>query len=201
MSKGGLLLVMTGPSGVGKSTLVRRVQQDLPEVRFSVSCTTRGAREGEVHGSDYFFVSVPDFEERVGRGEFLEHASVHGNLYGTLRSHVMDEVGTGAVMLLDIDVQGAAQVRASGQEATYLFILPPSFEVLEQRLRGRATDAAEVIDRRLKTARSEVEQAALFEHSIVNDDLERAAAEFVELIGTCRAATAVPDSNRAASDP
>jgi guanylate kinase len=192
---------MTGPSGVGKSTLVRRVQEDLPEVRFSVSCTTRRARAGEVDGSDYFFVSVPDFEERAGRGEFLEHARVHGNLYGTLRSHVMDEVATGAVMLLDIDVQGAAQVRASGQEATYLFILPPSFEVLEQRLRGRATDAAEVIDRRLKTARSEVEQAALFEHSIVNDDLERAAAEFVALIGTCRSAPAVPDSNRAASDP
>jgi guanylate kinase len=173
----------------------------LPEVRFSVSCTTRGARAGEVDGRDYFFVSVSDFEERVGRGEFLEHARVHGNLYGTLRSHVMGEVAAGAVMLLDIDVQGAAQVRASGQEATYLFILPPSFEVLEQRLRGRATDAAGVIGRRLKTARSEVEQAALFEHSIVNDDLERAAAEFVELIGTLRADPAVPDSNRAASDP
>jgi len=201
LNKSGLLLVMTGPSGVGKSTLVRRVQQDLPEVRFSVSCTTRPPREGEVEGRDYFFVSVQEFERRLGREEFLEHARVHGNLYGTLRSHVMDEVEGGAVMLLDIDVQGAAQVRAAGEEASYLFILPPSFSVLEERLRGRATDAAEVIERRLKTARSEVAQAELFDHRIVNDDLERAAAEFVEFIEDRRAALSTSVLTRAAQDP
>ena len=178
---------MTGPSGVGKSTLVRRVQQDLPEVRFSVSCTTRAARVGEEDGSDYFFVDVQEFERRLAQGEFLEHARVHGNLYGTLRSHVMAEVSRGAVMLLDIDVQGAAQVRESGAEATYVFILPPSFEVLESRLRGRGTDRADVIERRLRTARLEIEQSSLFDHEIVNDDLERAALEFTRLIEGLRA--------------
>ena len=178
--------MMTGPSGVGKSTLVRRVQEDLPDVRFSVSCTTRPPRTGEVEGKDYFFVEKAAFEERLARGDFLEHAEVHGNFYGTLREHVMLEVAQGAVMLLDIDVQGAEQVRAAGVDASYLFVLPPSFEVLESRLRGRATDAADVIERRLKTARLEVDQAHLFEYQITNDDLERAAGEFVRLIETLR---------------
>jgi guanylate kinase len=196
-----LLLVMTGPSGVGKSTLVRRVQRDLPELRFSVSCTTRSPRPAEVEGSDYFFIDVSQFEERLQRGEFLEHARVHDNLYGTLRSHVMDEVKRGAVMLLDIDVQGAAQVRATGEDASFVFILPPSFDVLESRLRGRATDATDVIERRLETARGEVAQADLFDYRIVNDDLERAAAEFVDLIEKLRSGLSSPSLIRVAHDP
>ena len=186
MSSGGLLLVMTGPSGVGKSTLVRRVQQDLPEVCFSVSCTTRPMRVGEQEGRDYFFVSPEEFAARLSRSEFLEHATVHGNLYGTLRSHVLDQVAEGAVVLLDIDVQGAAQVRESGTDATFVFILPPTFEALEQRLRGRATDAPEVIDRRLAVARSEMKSAECFDYRIVNDDLEAAASRFVSVIEECR---------------
>lgn len=201
MSKAGLLLVMTGPSGVGKSTLVRRVQEDLPEVRFSVSCTTREPRKGEVHGREYFFVSPDEFAARRSRGEFLEHAEVHGNCYGTLRDHVMDEVSSGAVMLLDIDVQGAAQVRKTGQEAAFLFIQPPSFAVLEARLRGRGTDAADVIERRLRTAKSEIDQADLFDYRIVNDDLERAAADFVAWIEGLRGADPVDFGGRVAMDP
>lgn len=201
MSKAGLLLVMTGPSGVGKSTLVRRVQQDLSEVRFSVSCTTREPREGEVDGRDYFFVSPGEFAERLAQGAFLEHAEVHGNSYGTLRDHVMDEVSAGAVMLLDIDVQGAAQLRMGTEQAAYLFIEPPSFEILEARLRGRGTDAVDVIERRLRTAKAELKQAGLFDYRIVNDDLERAAAEFVALIEALRAVDPSVRDERVEIDP
>lgn len=190
MSRAGLLIVMTGPSGAGKSTLVQRVQQQLPEVRFSVSCTTRPPRQGEREGIDYFFVDVPEFEARLARGEFLEHATVHGNLYGTLRSHVLEEVASGAVILLDIDVQGAAQVRASGVDATFVFILPPSFEVLATRLRNRGTDEPEVIERRLAVARSEMAEADWFDHRVVNDDLQTAAGEFVEILEQCRESAA-----------
>ena len=178
---------MTGPSGVGKSTLVGRVQEQIPEVRFSVSCTTRPPRVGEVDGQDYFFSTPEQFAERLGRGEFLEHATVHGNSYGTLRDHVLNEVERGGVVLLDIDVQGADQVRASGTPASYLFILPPSFEVLEARLRGRATDSEEVISRRLGVARSEIAEAGRFDFRIINDDLDRAAGEFVGLVESLRA--------------
>ncbi len=187
LNKGGLLLVMTGPSGVGKSTLVGRVQEKIPEVRFSVSCTTRPPRVGEVDGEDYFFSTPEQFAERLRRGDFLEHATVHGNSYGTLRDHVMDEVGRGGVVLLDIDVQGAEQVRNSGTPASYLFILPPSFEVLETRLRGRATDSEEVIARRLGVARSEIAEADRFDYRIINDDIDRAAGEFVGLVESLRA--------------
>ncbi|MEE2829500.1 MAG: guanylate kinase [Myxococcota bacterium] len=182
MSDSGLLLVMTGPSGVGKSSLVRRVQQELPEVSFSVSCTTRSMRPGEREGIDYFFVEEKEFRRRLEAGEFLEHATVHGNLYGTILSHVMERVGEGAVLLLDIDVQGAVQVRAAEVDAFYLFVLPPSFAELEARLRGRGTDSEEVITRRLSVARSEMDQADLFDHQLVNDDLDRASRELVTVI-------------------
>ncbi|MCP4871837.1 MAG: guanylate kinase [Proteobacteria bacterium] len=190
MSQPGLLLVMTGPSGVGKSTLVAGVRERIPEVEFSVSCTTRPPRTGEVDGVDYFFVDAGEFARRRDEDAFLEHATVHGNSYGTLRSYAVDRVAAGAVVLLDIDVQGADQVRDSGVDAAFLFVLPPSFDVLEARLRGRATDAKDVIDRRLVTARHEVEQAGWFDVRITNDDLARATDEFVAFIEAERAARA-----------
>ncbi len=183
----GLLLVMTGPSGVGKSTLVARVRERIPDVEFSVSCTTRPARVGEQDGVDYYFLDLPRFEVLVEEDAFLEHAVVHGNRYGTLRSHVHDRVAAGVVVLLDIDVQGAAQVRASGVDAAFLFVLPPSMEVLERRLRGRATDTTAVIDDRLQTARSEVKQAHLFDERVVNGDLDEATEQFVRFVQTERA--------------
>jgi guanylate kinase len=182
MQRPGLLIVMTGPSGAGKSSLVRRAQRSLPELEFSVSCTTRPTRRGEVDGVDYHFVDQADFGRRRDAGEFLEHATVHRNSYGTLRSHVAGRIEQGAVVILDIDVQGAAQVRAAGTDALYVFILPPSFEELERRLRGRATDSEDVILGRLAIARAEMAEAPLFDHQLVNDEIERAAAELIAVI-------------------
>lgn len=182
MSDPGLLLVFTGPSGCGKTTLVRRAMAQLPELRFSVSYTTRARRGAEVDGEDYHFVDLEDFEARLARGEFLEHALVHGNRYGTHRNSVETLVRGGAVVLLDIDVQGARQVRASGADAVFVFLLPPSMDELELRLRGRGTDASDVIDRRLAVARSEIAEAPTFDYRIVNDDLERAEEEFLTLV-------------------
>lgn len=187
MAQPGLLMVMTGPSGAGKSSLVRGAQRSLPELEFSVSCTTRQRRRGEVEGVDYFFVDRAGFDQRRDAGDFLEHAMVHGNSYGTPAGYVARRVAEGAVVILDIDVQGAAQVRDSGVDATFVFVLPPSFEVLEARLRGRATDSEDVIRRRLDVARSEMDEAPLFDHRVVNDELERATAELLEVIDRERA--------------
>lgn len=182
MGQPGLLLVMTGPSGAGKTSLLRGAMAALPEIEFSVSCATRPIRRGEVEGVDYHFVTEVEFERRRADGEFLECARVHGNWYGTLRCHSADRVARGAVVILDIDVQGAAQVRASGVDASFVFVLPPSVEVLERRLRSRATDSEEVIRGRLAVARSEIAQAHLFDHRIVNDDLPRATGELLAII-------------------
>lgn len=174
----GVLLVVSGPSGVGKTTLCRRVMEEIPRLSFSVSCTTRPPRAGEVHGVDYYFVSPEDFAVRVERGEFLEHAVVYGHLYGTLRSEVEGRCARGEGVLLDIDVQGADQVRASGVDAVTLFVLPPTTAVLEQRLRRRATDDEATVQRRLEKARAEMVHAWRYDYVIVNDDLRRADAEF-----------------------
>ena len=187
MAQPGLLIVMTGPSGAGKSSIVRGAQRSLPELEFSVSVTTRPKRRGEVDGVDYFFVDEAEFARRRDAADFLEHATVHRNSYGTPAAYVAERVAAGAVVILDIDVQGAAQVRASGVDAFFLFVLPPSFEVLEARLRGRATDAEDVILGRLAVARSEMAQATLFDHRLVNDDLERAVAELLEVVDRERA--------------
>ena len=178
----GLIVVLCGPSGAGKSTLVARVEAALPEVRFSVSYTTRPPRTGEVHGDDYFFVDLTEFERRAAAGEFLEHAVVHTNRYGTHRSQVEDLAAQGGVVLLDIDVQGAAQVRAGGSDVVFVFVLPPTVEALEHRLRGRGTDADHVIARRLAVARSEMEQSVLFDYAVVNDDLAAATEDLLAIL-------------------
>ena len=187
MSSAGLLLVVTGPSGCGKTTVTRRAMETLPELCFSVSCTTRKARPGEVDGVDYFFVDTASFEARVASGDFLEHALVHGSYYGTLREQVSASVGGGAVVLLDIDVQGARQVRAAGVDAVFLFMLPPSLDILEKRLRGRATDSEEVISGRLAIAEAEMSEAPLFDYQLVNDDVDKAVSSFLSVVATERA--------------
>ncbi len=188
----GLLLVMTGPSGAGKTTLSRRVMAEQPDVTFSVSYTTRPARTGEVDGVDYHFVAAEEFERRLADREFLEHARVHGNLYGTHGPQVRDRVGAGGVVLLDIDVQGARQVRASGIDAVFLFVLPPSQAELERRLNQRGTDSADVIARRLGIAQREMAEAPWFHYLVVNDDLERATGDFLAVVRAERVRRALP---------
>jgi guanylate kinase len=153
----------------------------VPGLQLAVSATTRGPREGEVNGVDYHFLSKEDFDRRVGRGEFLEHAEYAGNCYGTLKSE-LNRPARGIV--LEIDVQGARQVREALAEAVLIFIEPPSFEDLERRLAGRASDRPEQIERRLAAAREEIAAAGEFDHRIRNDDLERALEELANLAAT-----------------
>jgi guanylate kinase len=171
--------VITGPSGVGKGTLIGELCRHFPDLRLSVSATTRPPRSGERDGSAYHFLSPEEFERRAAAGEFLEHAEYAGNRYGTLRS----EVEHGPVVL-EIELQGARQVREALPEAVQVFIAPPSFEALRERLVGRGTDSPEGIRARLETAQRELEAKDEFPHVVVNDDLGRAAAELIDLAAT-----------------
>jgi guanylate kinase len=169
---GGQLFVVSAPSGTGKTTVVERLVQVVPDLTMSRSYTSRQARAGERDGVDYNFVSRATFEAMVARGEFLEHADVFGNLYGTSRADAERLMASGKDVVLVIDVQGAGQVRSAGIPLVTVFVLPPSFEVLEQRLRGRGKDSDEAIRRRLDTARAEVAGYEDYDYVVVNDDLE-----------------------------
>lgn len=173
----GLVFTVCAPSGTGKTTLLKRLLADSPGLRFSVSCTTRAPRAGERDGADYHFLDRETFLRRRDEGFFAEWAEVHGNLYGTPRQAVLDHLEAGSDVLFDIDVQGAAQLRQSLGQGCYVFILPPSLASLEARLRGRASDAAEVVARRLQNAPGEIARAAEFDCWVVNDDLETACRE------------------------
>jgi guanylate kinase len=169
---------------VGKGTLIKGLLERAPGLQLAVSATTREPREGEVNGVDYHFLSEEDFDRRASRGEFVEHAEYAGNRYGTLKSE-LERPAAGIV--LEIDVQGARQVRERLPEAVLIFIEPPSFEDLERRLAGRASDRPEVIERRLAAAREELEAAGEFDHRVVNDELGRALHELSELAATMSA--------------
>ena len=175
------VLVITGPSGVGKGTLIQALCRHFPELRLSVSATTRHPRSGERDGIDYHFLTPEEFERRIRAGEFLEHAEYAGNRYGTLRSEVEDAPDG---VVLEIEVQGARQVREAMPEAVQVFIAPPSPEVLRERLLRRGTDSPEGIARRLEQADRELEARDEFQHVIENDDLDRAAAELIDLVAT-----------------
>lgn len=187
-----LMIVVSAPSGAGKSTLCNRLVEEVDGVVYSVSCTTRPPRGDEQDGVHYYFLSKREFKERIRNGEFLEYAKVHGNYYGTLEDTVLYAMEEGCHVLLDIDVQGAAQIRATLLQMdprnpirhgfTDIFIEPPSMEVLEARLRGRGTDDEKVICRRLRNAEAEMACAAQYRFRIVNDDLEQAYAELKALI-------------------
>ena len=166
---------------MGKGTLIKGLLERAPGLQLAVSATTREPREGEVNGVDYHFLSEEDFDRRARRGEFVEHAEYAGNRYGTLKSE-LERPAAGIV--LEVDVQGARQVRERLPEAVLIFIEPPSFEDLERRLAARASDRPDVIERRLAAARQELEAAGEFDHRVVNDDLGRALQELTELAAT-----------------
>jgi guanylate kinase len=168
----GLLLVVSAPSGTGKTTIVERLVQVVPDLAMSRSYTSRPARAGEADGVDYNFVSRQRFEDMVSRDEFLEWADVFGNLYGTCAADVERHRSTGRDLVLVIDVQGARQVRLRCQDTVNVFMLPPAFEVLEKRLRGRSKDSEAAMQRRLDTARNEVAAFVEYDYVIVNDELD-----------------------------
>jgi len=177
MSEKGKLLVISGPSGAGKSTVVFKAIEGRSDVCFSTSVTTRSPRPGEVDGREYFFVNFERFREMVENDELLEHAEYVANRYGTPRAYVEQRMSEGMNVLLDIEVQGARQVRKKMPEAVLIFIAPPSMEELERRLRGRGTDSESAIEGRLIRARQEYQEADFYDYLIVNDDADKAAAK------------------------
>lgn len=182
MERSARLFVVSGPSGVGKGTLVAKVRGDRPSLGLTVSATTRPPRPGEVDGVSYFFMDDAEFSRRVSQGEFLEWANVHGHRYGTLLSEVRRNLAEGRSLILEIDVQGGLNVRRIHPDAVLVFIEPPSMDELERRLRGRGTEDEASIECRLENARREMEMAASYDVRIVNDDLTRASEELERTI-------------------
>jgi len=178
----GSMLLISGPSGCGKSTICKRLVED-DDVVFSVSATTRPPRPGEDHGEHYHFLSKDEFKAQIREGAFIEHAEVHGNMYGTLRGPMEVAIREGKTYLVEIDVQGALQLKALDVDGIYVFVAPPDFEVLRERLSGRGTETPEILERRLKKAEDEYRERVKYDHIVVNDDLERAVVEIRKIAG------------------
>jgi guanylate kinase len=177
-----MVFVITGPSGVGKGTLIRGLLERIPELELSTSATTRKPRAGEQDGVDYHFLTPQQFAARVESGDFVEHATYSGNMYGTLRSELERRAQAGNPVVLEIEVQGARQVREAIPEAVAVFIVPPSLDALRTRLVGRGTDGPDEVDERLRTAERELEAQAEFAHVVVNDRLEQATDELEGIV-------------------
>lgn len=182
MSDRGLLIVLSGPSGAGKGTICSRLRAEMPNLTYSVSMTTRQPRVGEVEGVNYFFRDKEEFEELLKEDAFLEYAKVYDNYYGTPKKHVMDLLNQGKSVLLEIDIQGAMQVKERYSDAIFIYIVPPSLTELSARLRGRATDSEEVIDKRLSLACSELALAHRYDYIVVNDDLDEATEKTASIL-------------------
>lgn len=182
----GYLFVISGPSGAGKGTLRQQLFKEVPELVFSISCTTRKPRPKEKDGIDYRFLTTDVFLDYVDKAHFLEHAEVHGNYYGTLREDVERELRESHDVVLEIDVKGALQVRERFPEAVLIFIMPPSTRELEKRLRRRGTEKEDILETRLHNAQMEMQYAGCYDHAVVNDDLERAAAELIAVVQAYR---------------
>jgi len=182
----GQLFVVSAPSGVGKTTLIRAILPRRPDLMFSVSCTTRSPRAGEVPGRDYHFLGREEFENGIRSGRFLEWATVHGHYYGTDGDQIRRWREEGKDVLLDIDVQGARQVRCLCPDAHLIFILPPSLQVLEDRLKSRGTESPEQLKKRLAAARMEILQAPWYDFIVVNDMLEEGIADLEAILRACR---------------
>ena len=182
MNKENILIVVAGPSGVGKGTVCAKLFEKKEEIDFSVSATTRKARNKEIDGVNYFFVSHDKFNEMIVNGKFLEYADVFGNKYGTPKEYVMSKLNEGKDVLLEIDVQGAMMVMESYSQAIFIFILPPSIDELEKRLINRKTENKEQLELRLNKAKLEIGYAEKFDYVVVNDDVNRAANEIISII-------------------
>ncbi|HWU77479.1 MAG TPA: guanylate kinase [Rhodanobacter sp.] len=191
MTETGTLFVVAAPSGAGKSTLVNALLEREPTISLSVSHTTRPPRVGETYGRHYYFVERAEFEREIGEDVFLEHAEVHGNLYGTSRTTVQELLAQGRDVLLEIDWQGAEQIRRSKPDCVSVFILPPSRAELERRLRGRGSDAPEVIERRLHNSRGEIAHAHQFDYILVNDVFDKALADLQAIVRAVRLRSAL----------
>lgn len=176
------LFVISGSSGVGKGTVIKEFLRRNPNFKLSVSCTTRAPREGEVHGENYFFLSREEFQACIDRGEFLEWAEFSGNMYGTQRPYIEEKLAQGRKLILEIDTKGALNVKRIMPEATLIFILPPSFEELEARLRGRHTETEEAIQKRLASTKLELENSKHFDYEVVNDSIENAVRKLEEIM-------------------
>ncbi|HEX4936570.1 MAG TPA: guanylate kinase [Gemmatimonadaceae bacterium] len=175
-------LILSSPSGGGKTTIARMLLQRREDVGYSISCTTRGPRNGEVHGRDYHFLTPDEFRDRRRRGEFAESAEVHGNFYGTLKSEIDRVFAGGRHVVMDIDIQGARQFVAAYPESVLVFLLPPSAEVLLGRLTGRNTESPEAVHRRLTGARDELAAVGSYQYVVVNDDLEQAYTQVASIV-------------------
>lgn len=177
------MFVVSAPSGTGKTTIIKQSQEYLPDIVFSVSHTTRSPRPNEVNGKDYFFISESEFKSKISENDFLEWAEVHGNYYGTSKSQIQDQVKKGKIVILDIDVQGAMQVKDSDElNPVYIFIEPPSVDELEKRLLNRATENEISLRKRISNARNELTFKNRYDYVIVNDDLDTAVQKFTNII-------------------
>lgn len=195
-NRSGMILIVSGASGTGKSTVCNIVMDRNKKLEFSISCTTRQARDGEVDGVDYHFITSDEFNAKISNKEFIEHATVHNNSYGTLRKEVMDRVNVGKDVLLDIDTQGAMQIQKYMQNdaklakcVEFVFIAPPSIEILEDRLRSRGTETEESIQVRLNNAKGELDKWDKYNYLIINNDLEQAVEDMEHLIYTLHKST------------
>jgi len=189
MNSKGLLIVVTGPSAVGKGTICRALLAEAPDIRFSVSCTTRKPRPGEVHGQDYFFCTPEEFQEKIGKGELLEWAEVYGNYYGTPRKYVEEVTAAGQNIILDIDMVGARAVRQQYPDAVSVFVIPPSMKALEERIRARGTESEEAVQRRLREAPRWIQEGLTYDYVVVNQDLKEAVRELRAIIDAERCRT------------
>ncbi|MCT7636301.1 guanylate kinase [Aliarcobacter butzleri] len=199
--KKGAILIISGPSGCGKSTLLKEVYKNISDYYFSISTTTREPRVGEINGVDYFFVSKEEFEEDIKKGNFLEYAKVHDNYYGTSLKPIIQALNEGKLVIFDIDVQGHHLVRKKMNDSvTSVFITTPSLKVLEERLNNRNSDSLEVIEKRVKNAKKEIEFFDEYDYFIVNDNLESASNELVSIANIARARAKLFDKEKIVSN-
>ncbi|MBI5844598.1 MAG: guanylate kinase [Deltaproteobacteria bacterium] len=194
MTDRGQLFILSAPSGAGKTTLRKYLCEAIPLLSYSVSCTTRKIRPGEVEGRDYHFISRAEFTEGIKAGRFAEWAEVHGNLYGTSAEFIRQELEKGARVILDIDVAGAKILTQAFPDAVTIFVRPPSMEALRERLTGRGTDDADTVEKRLVNAEWEMAHKEAYRHVLVNDDLEKAKAELFDLVSSYIKSSRTADS-------